>query len=427
MRQTTRCCSALVAFLAALPLVTVGIGPVAAAVAGPLPAAIPFLKHSKPSVPLSLFPVRTAWTLALNNALTAPPAYDERRGYYPIDGDRVVAYDLVTGTRLWIASAHTTVAPAAGDDLVFLVVADAIEARRAADGSVAWRLPFGDQLAVPLEWDTGWLVAATSTGSILALRAVDGALLWRHDLGTAASARPALGADRVYVPLSDGRVVALALENGTVLWEHKLGGGATDVLPLEDRLFVGSKDNFFYCLRTRDGGREWRWRTGADIIGRPAVDENNVYFVSLDNVLRALHRTSGVQQWKRVLPLRPTSGVIKAGDTLIVSGFATSLPGFSAKDGTPAGTITIDTEPAAPPHLLRVPGAPTPSILLCTQDLATGATVKSVTREIDPANSPVAPLPNPIKPGAEVTPAKPSAPGPPTKPSSPRPPAPPAR
>ena len=81
-----------------------------------------------------------------------------------------------------------------------------------------------------------------------------------------------------------------------------------------------------YALDAADGRVHWRWRTGADVVGVPVVDERNIYFVSLDNVLRALSRRTGVQQWARLLPLRPTRGPLKVDPTIIVSGVAPALP-----------------------------------------------------------------------------------------------------
>ena len=71
-----------------------------------------------------------------------------------------------------------------------------------------------------------------------------------------------------------------------------------------------------------DGRVDWRWRTGGDVIGMPVADERYVYFVSLDNVLRALNMVSGGQQWMRPLPMRPTWGPVKAGATIVVAGQA---------------------------------------------------------------------------------------------------------
>ena len=77
----------------------------------------------------------------------------------------------------------------------------------------------------------------------------------------------------------------------------------------------------------------WRWRTGGDIVGRAAVDERRVMFVSLDNILRALDRESGVQQWRRPLAGRPTSGPQIVDDMVLVSGVSPVLRAFNIGEG----------------------------------------------------------------------------------------------
>lgn len=336
------------------------------------------------------------WRLALNNQLSAAPTYDSTRAYFPIDGDRIVAYTLATGVHEWSVSARPQMEPVAGEGLLFVVEPDLLTARRAADGTVAWQLPFGETLAVRPIWDNGWLVVATIGGTILAFRGSDGALMWRRDLGSPAHAPPALAFDRMYVPTEDGRVVAVRVDTGTPVWQRRLGGAPNDIVALAERLFVGSKDNFLYCLDTKDGRIEWRWRTGGDVIGLPVVDDDTVYFVSLDNLLRALARKSGVQRWVRALPLRPTAGPLKSGDTLVVAGIAPTLRSYRAKDGAPAGDLPTDGELAAPPRLIVGAGGPLPQLVVVTRGLAKGAAAMVVTRSIEPSIQPLATLPNPV-------------------------------
>jgi outer membrane protein assembly factor BamB len=373
------------------------------------PRPFPWPKRKAPSkidrAPLSLFPVHTIWTLALNNQITVPPVYDETDGYFAIEQNRIATYDLSTGTQKWIAPANPRMEPAVGDSLLFLVEPSTLTALHTADGSIAWQLPFVETLVVPPVWDNGWLIAATAAEEILAFNGKDGRLIWRRKIGSAAHARPSLAADRVYVPTDDGRVVALHVETGEPLWERKIGGAANDILALDERLYVGSKDNYLYCLLTDGGSIDWRWRTGADVIGKPVADTHRVYFVALDNVLRALDRTSGAQQWKDALPVRPTSGPLKAGDTLIVAGIAPSMRGYQATDGKAAGEIPAGGELAAPPHLHGTAAAPVPIVIAVTRDIAKGATVSAIARVIDPEPAPIGPLPNPIT----MNPATPAA------------------
>jgi outer membrane protein assembly factor BamB len=273
-------------------------------------------------------------------------------------------------------------------------------------GTVAWRLELREQLSAPLVWDSGWLIGTTSSGTVLAFRAKDGGLIWRQELGAPIQRTAALAADRVYVPIENGRIVALQVETGEPLWERRLGGAPNDVLALDDRLFVGSNDNYFYSIRARDGEILWRWPTGADVVGLPVVDNQRVYFVSLDNILRGLDRNTGNQRWKRVLPLRPTRGPVVADDLLLISGIPPNVPAYLMKDGTAAGEIAAGGELAAAPHV--VTGASRPMVALVTRDIAQGTIVRALVRSVEPPVSAVAPLPNPVNPPKPIAPATPS-------------------
>jgi len=398
-------------------------------------------------------PARAVWTLVLNAQLTVAPGYDETHAYFAIDSDRLVAYSLPGGRRLWMVTAHPVLPLAAGSDLVFLVESSGLVARRAADGAIVWQLALSDPPIVPPVFDNGWLVVATKGGQIGALRATDGTIVWQRDLGSPAQARASLAEDRVYVSTSDGRVVTLRVDTGEPVWERRLGSAPNEILVSGDRLFVGTKDNFFYCVMTKDGRIDWRWRTGGDIIGQPVADERHVFFVALDNVLRAMNRKSGAQVWMRPLPVRPIAGAVLAGSSLLVVGQSAQVRVFTAKEGTaalgepiapgspppPALTISSlyfpgvdiprvplneidlsakmptkipseieidaptapkptpiasDAESAAPPHLVDDPTTHFPMALILTKDIARGAGVTLVTREFDPPLTPLAPLPN---------------------------------
>jgi outer membrane protein assembly factor BamB len=372
---TTRCCSAF-ALIVVSTIVAVA--------------------QKNTGAPLGLFPATLAWDLPLNNTLQATPAFKEARGYFAIEGDRLAAYDVRHGTLLWIAPARTETQPALGEGLVFLAEPEALTALRDDTGVTAWRVPLAETLATPLVWSNGWLVATTPSGGVLAFRARDGSLIWRQELGAPIHVSAALASDRVYIPMTDGRIVALRVETGEPVWERRLGGPPNEILALDDSLYVGSNDNNFYAIRARDGEISWKWATGADVIGCPVVDNRRVYFVSFDNVLRALDRKSGNERWKRPLPLRPTRGPVVIRDMLLVSGISASAPAYFMKDGSPAGAMAASGELAAAPHV--VAGERLPMVLLVARDMAQGTIVRAVTREVEPAALPIAPLPNPIIP-----------------------------
>jgi outer membrane protein assembly factor BamB len=344
----------------------------------------------------ALFPVRTAWTIPLGHRLTGPPAFSSGRGFFPVDSTHFSAYDLTTGELVWTVEAKSTNVPVAGGGFVFVVDGEALTALDERDGARAWRMPFGDPLAAPLIWDNGWLIAATQSGSVLALRATDGQVIWRREVGAPLSAPAALAADRVYLPVADRRIIAVAVETGEPVWEQTVGGVPNEILATDDRVYFGSDDNRFYCLLASSGRVDWAWTAGADVIGLPALDDDRVYFVALDNVLRALDRRSGNQRWKRALPLRPASGPVRAADTIVVRGVGATVRAFFAANGEPAGELQTPGDIIAPPHVTYQLGLPL--LVSVTRTLDKGAMVTAVTRAIEPPLAPLAPLPNPIMP-----------------------------
>jgi len=387
MVLTTRCCSAVA--LTALSVVSLS-GSEKKTISGPL----------------SLIPARTVWTLALNNQITVPPVFDKERMYFAIDGDRMVAYTLNDGEQQWLVTAKPLVQPAVGDETIFSVESEAIVARRVTDGSTAWQHASADPPSAAPVWAHGWLVVSTSTNRVVVLRATDGEEIWTRDLGSTASAAPVVAADRVYVPTTDGRIVALQVESGEPIWERRLGDAAGDIVVVDNRLYVGSKDNFLYCIMTKDGRVDWRWRTGGDIVGLPAVDAHHIYVASRDNVLRSLDRITGAQQWMRPLPVRPVWGPVIVVDRVLVGGQSQTLHGFNTKDGQGAGTLDAGAQVAAAPHVVGDPAVSLlPVVMVVTRDLAKGAGARLVTRRIEPQGEPLGgPLPNVIKMGTSATP-----------------------
>ena len=144
----------------------------------------------------------------------------------------------------------------------------------------------------------------------------------RRISGRRCSAPPAPDGERLYLPLKDGRVVALSLQTGDEIWTKKLAEPAVGILPVGNRVFVGARDNQFHSLSADDGDADWRWPTGADLLGLPVLDAKRVYFIALDNILRGHNRNNGYMIWKQVLPFRPFTGPLLSGETLIVAGVA---------------------------------------------------------------------------------------------------------
>ena len=379
--------------------------PIAAVDGAVTPPVPPFTRLKRTDdTPLALTPTRTVWTLPLNAHLIQPPAYDDDHGYFAIEGGHIVAYDLWPGTREWIVDAQPESAMTAGGGFVFFAAGQHLVALDASDGSVAWTAALNDRIRAAPAWANGWLIVATAEGQVAAFRATDGSSIWWHDAGSPAHASPAIAGDRVYVPLEASTVVALQIETGGQVWERRLGGMPNDILAANDRLFVGATDHYIYCIDTADGRVDWRMRAGSEVTGLVAIDERRVYVVSLDNVVRALSRSHGVQQWIQMLKLRPMGGPVKAGGTMVVHGVQPPIRAFDVADGKPAGDIAVTgSEIAAPIHALTSQSQ-VPALVVVTRDVAGGDTVTLLGRSVDPPVTPFAALANPLSAAPALSP-----------------------
>jgi outer membrane protein assembly factor BamB len=358
------------------------------------------------------FPVEVKWSAALPAPPAFAPAFDSNQIYVSLRTNELVALRISDGSTAWSVECPMTAAPAAGDRLVYAGTDDLVEARSSVDGRAQWRRPLPGRIASAhgLHWDTGWLFASTEGGPLVAIRAADGEVLWQRDIGAPLSAPPAPAGDRLYLGLQDGRILALSLQTGDDIWSQKLAESAAGILPVGDRVFVGGRDNQFHSLRAEDGNRDWRYKTGADVLGLPVLDERRVYFIALDNIVRAHDRNNGSMLWKQVLPMRPFTGPLLSGDTLIVPGVAAELHAFDARSGQPApqnqkfvlkGAENEEMLLAAPPHLTSQD-----LLILVTR----GGQVRGVGAGATPPPAPESSGPDPAETPPGTTPANDAAP-----------------
>ena len=362
----------------------------------------------------SLFPMFAAWGVMLPSTPAAAPAADVEQVYVPLEPGVLLAVSLADGSVRWSTDLGTRVAPAVGEGRVYVATADAIHAVETKDGRVAWTTPVAGAITSPIVWDSGWLIVTTETGEVIALNGTSGQEVWRRNVGSSASRPAALAGPHVYLALDDYRIISLDIRTGAEVWQRRLEGVGSAILALDDRLFVGSTDNFFYCLSTRDGNLLWRWRAGADITGQAAVDTSQVYVASLDGLLRALDRGHGAQRWKRALPMRPLAGPLVAGDLVLLTGLAPEVQAYSRQDGKPAQTFTLpNLQPstqqvlAAPPIMIMRPPPEWRTLVMVTRE----GQLFAARRTWDPPLAPLSTIPGKTLP-AEPLPRPATSPGP---------------
>ena len=317
-------------------------GPPATPPPAPQPAATK-AATGKPGPPraLPLFPLRLRWSAELDGPPAAGIVTDNSRVFVPLAAGGLVAVDAQNGQVVWRADVTTAARPAVADDHVYVVAADTLQALDTASGRAVWRVPLAAPVSAPVVAHAGWVIVALETGEVFALRGADGTEVWRERQAAAVVASPAINGDRLYLPGADGIVRALSVSSGSPIWSQALGGAILTIAPLGTRVYVGSTDNYFYCLDDGKGRVRWRWRAGADPVGAAIADEDRVFFTSLDTVVRALDRGHGAQRWRQPLPWRPRIGPLRVGNTLVASGIAVDLRGYAMDTGKQIGEYAL--------------------------------------------------------------------------------------
>ena len=251
----------------------------------------------------------------------------------------VVAYDLKGGTTLWRQTLNPEQPLAADGERLFVASGEAVHAVNVADCSVAWRTPTG-KLTAPLLAKDGWVIAA-SADKLFALRAADGGVIWSQPSGPQRE-RAAISGSLLFVPLASGWLRAHDLATGKVLWEKQVAGAPAEPLVVGESLYFGATDKYFYSLDARDGEEELPpIRVGAIVRSRAESDGKWVFFVGLDNLVRAIDRRGGSLRWREAVKFRPFEGPHLMGAAMAVAGASPDVAFLTTRNGSEAGKISF--------------------------------------------------------------------------------------
>ena len=308
------------------------------------------------------------WVVRFDSPPATAPGYDATSAYIPLKDGKLVAVNLDRGTIRWSLDVATPFTPATGEGLVFTVTDSTIEARDARTGATNWRTPLAGGAALPLYFDTGWLLASTTTGDLAALRASDGSIVWRQQLGAPLSGPPGPALDRLYLPLNDNRLVSVLLATGETLWSRTLPSRVMTMLALDDQLVLGTAGKQVMSVDLWNGREQWSWNVGGDVSGAPAADERRIYFAARDNIVRAVDRGSGNLRWKAALPSRPAGGPLLLPDAVLMPMVSSEIAGFDRETGKAVVTVKAAGEIGAQPFFRPLASIASPRLITVSRE-----------------------------------------------------------
>lgn len=148
-------------------------------------------------------------------------------------------------------------------------------------------------------------------------------VLWKRNLTGYLS--PVISNGRAIVVSNSGHLSSLNSTNGNEIWTTALGTGLNSVEATPaisaGRIFIGARDNTFYCLNESTGILLWSFPTAGLTGPSSAIIVNDRVFFVADTTLYSLNISDGTLLWSRQtwgLSLSPTYA-----DGMIFSGYQT--------------------------------------------------------------------------------------------------------
>jgi outer membrane protein assembly factor BamB len=243
--------------------------------------------------------------------------------YFGDEAGNLFAYVGETGQRLWNRNLGSRLGTPSVDHARVFVTNDdvGVTAVSRETGDVLWTHPinYGALESSPIAIADALFVSGYD-GFARALNVETGKEVWRHDLKTgldpakdvADGKRGRLG-DKPARPrgsTSDGklflqavfdqsRIVAIDCSSGERKWAFQMKGWTADgPIIAENRVYIGSQDEYLYCLDYRTGELLWKFKTPTWLASKPAVHGGFVYQPSHRGRLFKLNAKTGDVVWK---------------------------------------------------------------------------------------------------------------------------------
>ena len=103
---------------------------------------------------------------------------------------------------------------------------------------------------------------------------------------------------RIHNSMQSGINWFVGISTGTLIWNYTTSDSVrSSPAVVSDRVYVGSYDDFIYCLNASTGSKIWDYETGSDIVSSPAIAGGKVYIGSDDNHIYCLDADTGAQIW----------------------------------------------------------------------------------------------------------------------------------
>lgn len=318
------------------------------------------------TVALNEFTGKVIWEYQLGDLGRTPPTVADGKVFIGSRDGYLYALDAKSGTLIWkhgptdltegLASGMWTLSPVVTQGLV-IFGAQQIYALNETNGNLVWNTTMASELShsFGIAISGNKIVASSLNFNVYAFDVPTGQKLWNYTTGSYIESVPTIYNGNVYVGSTDNYTYCLNLADGALKWKTqygfsaywKFGGGGWNHDGAADgMIFTAGPDGNEIALNATNGDIIWTFQrgnaswTGTDIVGGVA------YFGSWNGKIYAVDQFNGTKIWDF-----QTNGTLN-GDPAIVDGL---LIWGSSHDGNLYAIGTPINQPNPSPTVPEYP------------------------------------------------------------------------
>ena len=269
------------------------------------------------------------WKLNTENSVEAPALIVDDLAYIGNLQGKLFAIELSTGRVKWTYTADNMIMGSPnyymhGNQKIIIIGSYDyfLHGVDAQTGQGLWKYEADNYInGAPSIYD-GMAVFGGCDGLLHLVSAGNGKLISRFEIATYVASSAAIVENMAYVGDYDGSFSSLDIKNQKPKWvfrneESKLpfiGSAAVE----GNRIFIGNRDKFMYCLDKTTGKLLWKVNTGARVDASPVILKNGVLVANMRGDLLLMNKENGATLWSYELgtPISGNPAVIQ--DYIIV-------------------------------------------------------------------------------------------------------------
>lgn len=280
--------------------------------------------------------VKPLWTFECEDEVRGTPLFYNSNLYVPCYDNNLYALDASNGNFLWKYATEGGLPgkPAVYENSLFIGSEDnRLHAISLRSGSLLWTYyadrPFRSSPAIA----QGHIFIGSDDGYLHAVNISTGRVAWKMDAAGSIRSTAYISQDNVYFGTEEGEMICLDF-SGETKWRFRTKRAVTSSPTVQnDIVYFASLDNTLYALDAKTGWAHWRFRMGRGSISSPLVIENNLYVGAADHVLYCINAQTSKEIWRFTTEHQITASPTFYKDSIYIGSVDGNMYSLDAKSG----------------------------------------------------------------------------------------------